>query len=82
MNMALQAGAILSRGLNALFPVERGDYAELPALVIAATVAGPVLALGAIALLGPWLRPADQPPRAPGCGRSQPDKTTALPPSV
>ena len=27
MNLALQAGAVLSRGLNALFPVERGEYA-------------------------------------------------------
>jgi hypothetical protein len=57
MNLALQAGSVLSRGLNAAFPVGRGDYAELPALVIAATSLGPAIALGAIALLGPWLRP-------------------------
>jgi hypothetical protein len=66
MNMALQAGSILSRGLNAMFPVARGDYAELPALVIAATVAGPVLALGAIAVLGPWLRLDATARRSPG----------------
>ena len=58
MNLALQAGSILSRGLNGLFPVARGDYAALPGLVMAATVVGLVLALGAIALLGRWLGPA------------------------
>lgn len=63
MNLALQAGSVFSRGLNAVFPVERGDYASLPALVIAATLAGLVLALGAIALLGPWVRPAAAEPR-------------------
>ncbi len=61
MNLALQAGAILSRGLNAIFPVERGDYDALPDLVIAATIAGPLLALGAIGLLGRWLTPATPP---------------------
>jgi hypothetical protein len=63
MNLALQAGSILSRALNAAFPVERGDYAALPALVIAATVVGLVLALGAITLLGRWLKAP--PPAAP-----------------
>ncbi|HYF07044.1 MAG TPA: hypothetical protein VD970_05440 [Acetobacteraceae bacterium] len=61
MNLALQAGSILSRGLNALFPVERGEYGALPALVIAATVLGAVIALGAIATLTPWIRPAPSP---------------------
>jgi hypothetical protein len=41
MNLALQAGALISRGLNAAWPVERGDYAALPELTIAATLAGP-----------------------------------------
>jgi hypothetical protein len=72
MNLALQAGSILSRGLNAMFPVARGDYAELPALVIATTVAGPVLALGAIALLGPWLRVDARPQGRPGGGEATP----------
>jgi hypothetical protein len=57
MNLALQAGSVLSRGLNAAFPVERGAYAELPGLVIVATILGLGIALGAIALLGRWLRP-------------------------
>lgn len=62
MNLALQAGAVLSRGLNALFPVERGEYAHLPALVAAATLAGLALTLGAIALFGRRVRPASVPP--------------------
>ncbi|WP_372616819.1 hypothetical protein [Falsiroseomonas sp.] len=60
MNLALQAGSVFSRGFNALFPVERGEYSELPALVIAVTVAGLLLALGAIALFGRWIQPAAQ----------------------
>ena len=57
MNLALQAGNVISRGLNGLFPVERGDYAALPALVIVTTVVGLILALVPIAALGRWLRP-------------------------
>ena len=38
MNPALQAGNVISRGLNAAFPVERGDYAELPALMVAVSL--------------------------------------------
>ena len=61
MNLALQAGAVLSRGLNAPFPVERGDYAELPALVVTATLAGLGLTLGAVALLGRRMRAGPAP---------------------
>ncbi|PWS34997.1 hypothetical protein DFH01_21950 [Falsiroseomonas bella] len=69
MNLALQAGNVFSRGLNAAFPVERGAYGELPALVIAATVAGLALALGAIALLGRWIAPGKPPePSGPATG--------------
>jgi hypothetical protein len=57
MNLALQAGAVLSRGLNAMFPVERGEYQQLPALVVSATLAGLALTLGAVALLGRRMRP-------------------------
>ena len=57
MNLALQAGAVLSRGLNALFPVERGDYADLLALVVWATLAGSALTLAAAALLGRQMEP-------------------------
>jgi hypothetical protein len=76
MNLALQAGSVFSRGLNAVFPVERGDYASLPALVIAATVAGLALALGAIALLGPWVRPTAAAPR-PAATDSRPARKRA-----
>lgn len=70
MNLALQAGAVLSRGLNVVFPVERGDYAALSELVIAATLAGPALALGAISLLGRWMRPPALPPGSTARGTS------------
>ena len=56
-NLALQAGAMLSRGLSALFPVERGEYVQLPALVVSATLAGLALTLVAVALLGRRMRP-------------------------
>ena len=63
MNLALQAGSVFSRGFNAMFPVARGDYGALPALVISVTLAGLVLALGAIALLGGRIaRPEAAPP--------------------
>jgi len=61
MNLALQAGNVFSRGLNMAFPVARGDYAQLPELVIAATVVGLVVPLAAIALLGRRLKPATSP---------------------
>jgi hypothetical protein len=62
MNLALQAGSVLSRGLNAVFPVERGEYAQLPALVVSATLVGLALTLGAVALLGRRMRPGPVPP--------------------
>lgn len=61
MNLALQAGNVLSRLLNMAFPVARGDYALLPDLVIAATALGLVLPLAAIALLGRRLGEATAP---------------------
>ena len=61
MNLALQAGAVLSRGLNALFPVERGEYANLPVLVVAATLMGLALTLGTVAFLGRRMRPEPAP---------------------
>lgn len=61
MNLALQAGNIVSRLLNMAFPVARGDYARLPELVIAATLVGLVIPLAAIALLGGRMKPAAAP---------------------
>lgn len=58
MNLALQAGAIVSRGLNAVFVVGRGDYAALPALVVVATLVGLALPLLAILAFGRRLAPA------------------------
>jgi hypothetical protein len=52
MNMALVAGQLQTRYLNEIFVVQRGDYSELGSLLIAATVLGFVLPVGAIMLFG------------------------------
>ncbi len=56
MNLALTAGTLGTRYLNLIFPVDRGDYANLPALLIAATVIGFVLPLSAILVFGRRVR--------------------------
>jgi len=56
MNLALTAGALGTRYLNLIFPVGRGDYANLPALLIAATVVSFVLPLAAILVFGRRVR--------------------------
>jgi hypothetical protein len=52
MNMALVAGQLQTKYLNQVYVVSRGDYAELGVLLIASTVIGLVIPLGAIALCG------------------------------
>jgi hypothetical protein len=52
MNLALVAGQLQTKYLNQLYPVLRGDYAELGGLLIAATVISFVLPIGVILLLG------------------------------
>jgi hypothetical protein len=56
MNLALTAGGLGTKYLNMIFPVGRGDYAELPALVIAWIIIGLVLPLSAIVLFGRRVR--------------------------
>jgi hypothetical protein len=56
MNLALTAGALGTKYLNLVFPVDRGDYANLPALLIAATVVSFVLPLSAILVFGRRVR--------------------------
>jgi hypothetical protein len=56
MNLALTAGALGTRYLNLIFPVDRGDYTNLPALLIAATVVSFVLPLAAIVVFGRRVR--------------------------
>src|SRR5262249_4301474 len=56
MNLALVAGALLTKYLNLIFAVDRGDYANLPALLIAALVMGLAMPLAAILLLGKRVR--------------------------
>jgi BT1 family len=56
MNLALTAGTLGTRYLNLIFPVDRGDYANLPALLVAATAIGFVLPLSAILVFGRRVR--------------------------
>jgi hypothetical protein len=56
MNLALTAGALGTKYLNLIFPVDRGDYASLPALLIAAMAISFVLPLAAIAVFGRRVR--------------------------
>jgi hypothetical protein len=48
MNIALQASGLLTKYLNKLFVVERGDYANLGHLMVTATVVSLVLPLLAL----------------------------------
>jgi hypothetical protein len=56
MNLALVAGNLGTKYLNLIFPVDRGDYANLPTLVVAAIVISLALPLGAIVLFGRRIR--------------------------
>jgi hypothetical protein len=56
LNLALQAGEMLTRYLNLIFHIERGSYANLPALTVVAIVVGFVLPMAAILILGRRVR--------------------------
>jgi hypothetical protein len=56
MNLALTAGALGTKYLNIIFHVDRGSYANLPALVVTAYLVSLVLPLGAIAFFGRRVR--------------------------
>lgn len=56
MNLALVAGGMLTKYLNILFPVNRGDYHNLPILVVVATILSFVVPLAAIAIFGRRVR--------------------------
>lgn len=53
MNLALVAGSLQTKYLNMVFTVGRGDYGQLGALLIVATLIGVVLPLLALALFRP-----------------------------
>jgi MFS family permease len=55
MNLALQAGGLVTKYLNAIFVVQRGRYDELGVLMITVTLIGLAVPLIAIATLGPRL---------------------------
>ena len=48
MNLALVAGTLLTKYLNEILVVSRGDYHNLPMLLIVATVIGCAMPLAAI----------------------------------
>jgi MFS family permease len=52
MNMALVAGQLQTKYLNQIFVVQRGDYADLGPLLLAAAAIGLVLPVAAIAVFG------------------------------
>lgn len=56
MNLALVAGSLQTKYLNLLFPVARGDYANLAAITIAATAIGLIVPVTAIVVFGRRLR--------------------------
>ncbi len=56
MNLALTAGALGTKYLNLIFHVDRGVYANLPALVIASVVIAFLLPVSAIVVFGRRVR--------------------------
>jgi MFS family permease len=52
MNLALIAGQLMTKYLNVVFPVARGDYANLPELGVAVGILGLLIPLTALTLLG------------------------------
>jgi hypothetical protein len=56
MNLALVAGQLMTKYLNLIFQVNRGDYTALPALTWAAVVLGLIIPLFAILRYGRWVR--------------------------
>lgn len=56
LNLALIAGQLATKYLNNIFLVERGNYADLPHLVITATVLGLAIPLAAILAFGGSLK--------------------------
>jgi len=52
MNLALVAGQLLTKYLNMVFAVDRGQYDELPMLVVSAVIIGFIVPMAAILLFG------------------------------
>ena len=56
MNLALVASAMATKYLNLIFPVNRGDYHNLPVLVVVASILSLVVPLAAISIFGRRVR--------------------------
>jgi len=52
MNLALVTGQLQTKYLNQIFVVQRGDYADLGPLLIAAAALGFILPIAAIVMFG------------------------------
>ena len=52
MNLGLVAGALQTKYLNILIPVDRASYAGMPELTVAVLVLGTIVPWIAVALLG------------------------------
>jgi hypothetical protein len=52
MNLALVAGQLQTKYLNLVFAVDRGQYGELPLLLVSAVVIGFIVPMAAILLFG------------------------------
>lgn len=53
MSLAIVAGQLITKYLNTLFPIERGGYDHLPALVTSVVVLSAIMPLAALALTRP-----------------------------
>jgi hypothetical protein len=56
MNLALQASALQTKYLNMIFDIQRGSYANLPALTVTVMTISLLLPLAAIAIFGRRIR--------------------------
>jgi hypothetical protein len=56
LNLALIAGQLATKYLNGIFLIERGNYADLPALVVTVVILGVAIPLAAIMAFGDRIR--------------------------
>ena len=56
LNLALIAGQLATKYLNGIFLIERGNYADLPALVVTVVILGVAIPLAAIMRFGGHIR--------------------------
>lgn len=72
MSLAIVASQLLTKYLNILFPIARGNYDALPSLVAGVIALALVLPLAALALVGPLLRGQSGLTKAPDPSQARP----------